>query len=149
MAERILDLLSFLVSALELFVQVAEVFGFFALLLLASPLIKKLPVRVRTVLSVFASAFFLISIFRMLFEDYMFATALKSSLIVYFISQVMFFAIALIAHIMTFRTIAVFFAVGRLRPKLIADVRMRKRCNDIEKNIVSSSYLKISPVILQ
>lgn len=149
MAERSLDLLSFLVSALELFVHVAEVFGFFALLLLASPLIKRLPIRIRTILSVCVSVFFLISIFRMLFEDYVFATALKSSLILYFVSQVTVFAISFIAHVVTFSSPSLFTATRRLHPELCVDMRIRKRDNDVEKTVVSSSFLKISPIILQ
>ncbi len=149
MAENKLDLLSFLVSALELFVRVAEVFGFFALLLIASPLIKKLPVRMRTILSAFVSAFFLISMFRMLFEDYVFAVALRRSLIIYFVDQVAFFAVAFISHVMTFRSLAFFRATNRWGTRTYTDIRMRKRCCDVEKTVVSSSYLKISPVILQ
>lgn len=149
MAERSLDLLSFLVSALELFVQAAEVFGFFALILLASPLIKKLPVRIRTILSVCASVFFMISLFRMLFEDYMFATAFRSSLLIYLVSQVTVIAIAFIAHVVTFSSPSLFTATRRLRPELCVDLRIRKRCDDVEKTVVSSSFLKISPVILQ
>lgn len=149
MAERNLDLLSFLVSALELFVQAAEVFGFFALLLLASPLIKRLPVRIRTILSVFVSVFFLISLIRLLFEDYVFVQAFKSSLLIYLVSQVTFLAIAFISHIVTFSSPSLFRAVHRLRPELCADVRIRKRCDDALKTVISSSFLKISPVILQ
>lgn len=142
-----MDLLSFLVSALEFVVTFAKVVAMVAFAACIGMIIKRLPMRIRNFVSAVAAALFIFAVFKALCAHQFALFALKTYIILYALSAVTSITLAFLTLIATFTTRDAFILYTNFDSLPKTNVGIQKQYK--QKITFTSFFLNTSPIMLQ
>lgn len=142
-----MDLLSFLVSALEFVVTFAKVVAMAAFVVCIGIIIKRLPTRIRKFVSAVAATLFIFAFFKALSAHHFALFAFKTSIVFYAVTAVTSITLAFLTFVAAFSTNDGFIFYTNFNSLPKSDIGFQKQYK--QKTVFSSCFLNISPVMLQ